>query len=384
MTAQLYLPNISRVGGGCRQQLPVVLMELGVSKPLLVSDPFIQQMGLLDEIDDLLKSAGIVSGRFSDCVPDPTTDSVAACVSAWQQQSYDCVIGVGGGSSMDTAKAAAVLACHGGQMRDYKVPNAVPKGFPIIAVPTTAGTGSEATRATVVTDAETQEKMLCMGVGFLPSAAVVDYELTLKKPYRLTADTGIDTLCHALEAYVSKKANRFTDPTALAAMENVIRYLPTACEQPDNLEAREAMMLAAYQGGIAFSNASVTLIHGMSRPIGAFYHVPHGLSNAMLLPEVTKFSIPGAPQRYAHCARVMGMATDADNIDDANRKLVDGLFQLCESLQVPSPRAYGIDQQEYAGSIETMSAQALASGSPANNPRVPTQQEIAELYRSVW
>lgn len=384
MTAQLYLPNISRIGGGCRQQLPAVLGELGVNKPLLVSDPFIQQMGLLDEIDDLLKSAGIESGRFSDCVPDPTTDSVAACVDAWQLQSYDCVIGVGGGSSMDTAKAAAVLACHGGRMRDYKVPNAVPKGFPIIAVPTTAGTGSEATRATVVTDTASQEKMLCMGVGFLPSAAIVDYELTLKKPYRLTADTGIDTLCHALEAYVSKKANHFTDPIALSAMENVSRFLPTACEQPDNLEAREAMMLAAYQGGIAFSNASVTLIHGMSRPIGAFYHVPHGLSNAMLLPEVTKFSIPGAPQRYAHCARVMGMATDADNDDDANRKLVDGLFQLCESLQVPSPRAYGIDHKEYESSIETMSEQALASGSPANNPRVPNQQEIAELYRSVW
>lgn len=384
MTAQLYLPSISRVGGGCRRQLPQVLLELGVHKPLLVSDPFIQQMGLLDEIDDLLKSAGINSGRFSDCVPDPTTESVTACVNAWQQQNYDCVIGVGGGSSMDTAKAAAVLACHGGRMRDYKVPNAVPKGFPVIAVPTTAGTGSEATRATVVTDTESQEKMLCMGVGFLPSAAVVDYELTLKKPYRLTADTGIDTLCHALEAYVSRKANRFTDPIAMAAMENVCRYLPTACEQADNHEAREAMMLAAYQGGIAFSNASVTLIHGMSRPIGAFYHVPHGLSNAMLLPEVTKFSIPGAPQRYAQCARVMGMASRSDSDTDANQKLVEGLFELCESLQVPSPRSYGIDEQAYNGAIDTMAEQALASGSPANNPRVPDQHEIAELYRAVW
>ena len=384
VSAQLYLPKISRIGAGSLQLLPDVLSELGVKRPLLVSDAFMAQIGLLDEIGCLLQEAGISSGVFSDSVPDPTTVSVAACVKAWQQEPYDCVIGVGGGSSMDTAKAAAVLAYHGGEMRDYKVPNLVPAGFPVIAIPTTAGTGSEATRATVITDTTSNEKMLCMGVGFLPSAALVDFELTMKKPYRLTADTGIDTLCHAMEAYVSRKANAFTDPIALAAMRAVSGNLPTACSEPDNREAREAMMLAAYQGGVAFSNASVTLIHGMSRPIGAFYHVPHGLSNAMLMPIVTEFSISGAETKYAECARVMQMATHSDTDQQACRKLIEGLYALCELLEVPSPRVYGIEQAAYSEATTTMAEQALASGSPANNPRIPSQQEIEQLYQRVW
>lgn len=384
MTAQLYLPKISKIGAASRERLPEALVELGVSKPLLVSDPFMKQVGLVDDIGQLLTQAGIAYGEFTDSVPDPTTDSVGACVRAWQQNAYDCVIGLGGGSSMDTAKAAAVLAFHGGQMRDYKVPNAVPAGYPIIAIPTTAGTGSEATRATVVTDTESNEKMLCMGVGFLPSVALVDFELTMKKPYRLTADTGIDTLCHAMEAYVSRKANAFTDPIALAAMRAVSTYLPTACAEPDNRDAREAMMLAAYQGGVAFSNASVTLIHGMSRPIGAFYHVPHGLSNAMLMPAVTEYSVPGAQSRYAECARAMGMAGETDTDPQACRQLISGLFALNEQLGVPSPKDFGIDHQAYQGSIPTMAQQALASGSPANNPLLPTQQDIEALYQRIW
>jgi alcohol dehydrogenase class IV len=154
-------------------------------------------------------------------------------------------------------------------MRNYKVPYLIDGGVPIIAIPTTAGTGSEATRVAVISDTQTQEKMLCMGLGLMPMAALVDYELTLTMPYRLTADTGLDSLCHALEAYVSRKSNVFTDDVALNAMRSIYQNIRTACNQPDNRDAREAMMLAATQGGIAFANASVTLIHGMSRPIGA-------------------------------------------------------------------------------------------------------------------
>lgn len=384
VTASLYLPKLSRIGGGSRRLLPDVMRELDLKRALLVSDPFMKEIGVVAEIEAIVSDAGLYASSFSDSVPDPTTESVAACVSAWHAGDYDCMIGLGGGSSMDTAKAAAVLVRHGGEMRDYKVPKPVPAGVPVLAVPTTAGTGSEATRATVITDTASQEKMLCMGLGFLPTAAIVDFELTLKKPYRLTADTGIDTLCHAMEAYVSRKANAFTDAIALAAMKAVATHLPTACEQPDNHEAREAMMLAAYQGGVAFSNASVTLIHGMSRPIGAFYHVPHGLSNAMLLPAVTEFSLIGAPDRYADCARVMNFAEISDDIEAAGAKLTAGLYALCQSLDVPSPRVYGIDQADYSARIETMARQALASGSPANNPRVPTQEEIEGLYESIW
>jgi alcohol dehydrogenase class IV len=294
------------------------------------------------------------------------------------------VVALGGGSSLDTAKAVAVLARHGGIMRDYKVPRQVDSGLPIIAIPTTAGTGSEATRVAVITDTETREKMLCMGLGLMPVAALVDYELTLSMPYRLTADTGIDSLCHALEAYVSRKSNPFTDSVALTSMRTIFQHIRTACAEPDNRRAREAMMLAATQGGIAFANASVTLIHGMSRPIGALFHVPHGLSNAMLLPEVTAWSVDHAPARYAQCARYMGIAGDSENDQVACARLVDALRALTADLEVPGPRAYGIVRGDWFASLEVMAGQALDSGSPANNPRIPDAQEIVQLYERIW
>jgi alcohol dehydrogenase class IV len=360
------------------------MADLGVSKPLIITDPFIASNGYLDALFAVLESNSIQYGVFSDCVPDPTVESVNAGLAAWKSGDYDCAVGFGGGSSMDSAKAIAVLAKHGGAMRDYKVPNPVPKGFPIIAVPTTAGTGSEATRATVITDTATNEKMLSMGIGLMPVAALVDFELTLSMPYRLTADTAIDSLCHAMEAYISKKANAFTDSIALTAMAAIAKNVRIACEQPTNVAAREKLMLAATQGGIAFSNSSVTLIHGMSRPIGAFYHVPHGLSNAMLMPAVTEYSLSGAPERYADCARVMGLASNSDSDASAGLKLLDGLYQLNEDLAVPTPKAFGINAADYNANLQTMAEQALASGSPNNNPIVPSVDEIISLYEKVY
>jgi alcohol dehydrogenase class IV len=223
-----------------------------------------------------------------------------------------------------------------------------------------------------------------MGLGLMPVAALVDYELTMTMPLRLTADTGLDSLCHALEAYVSRRANPFTDTIALASMAAIAKHLRTACREPDNRTAREAMMLAATQGGLAFSNSSVTLIHGMSRPIGALFHVPHGMSNAMLLPEITAWSIPGAPERYAHSARAMQLATDEDSDEEANQKLIIGLRQLCTDLEVPTPASFGITHAQWQDSISTMVQQALDSGSPANNPRIPNAEQIATLYQTVW
>ncbi|MFT5577259.1 MAG: alcohol dehydrogenase class IV [Paraglaciecola psychrophila] len=384
MTAAIYLPQIMRIGAGASAKLPEVLTQLSVAKPLLVTDAFMRDSGYVAAVVSNLSAAGVSCGVFADCVPDPTTDSIAAGMASWHSGDYDCVVALGGGSSIDSAKAIAVLALHGGTMRDYKVPNPVPRGVPIIAIPTTAGTGSEATRATIITDGDSQEKMLCMGYGLMPVAAIVDYELTLSMPYRLTADTGIDSLCHAMEAYVSKKANPFTDSVALAAMTAITSNIRQACNEPDNRVVREAMMLAATWGGMAFSNASVTLIHGMSRPIGAFYHVPHGMSNAMLMPAVTEFSLPGAPKRYADCARAMGFASGSDSDTTAGAALVVGLYQLNEDLSVPSPAAFGIDQEHYFASLGTMAEQALASGSPNNNPKIPTALEIEQLYRAVW
>ncbi|GAB3275030.1 iron-containing alcohol dehydrogenase [Parahaliea aestuarii] len=384
MSANITLPRILRIGAGASSELVAVLAELGYRRPLLVTDPFMVAQGFCERLTAPLAAAGIPWGLFGDCVPDPTTDSVDAGLAAWQAGDYDCLIALGGGSSLDTAKAVAVLARHGGRMRDYKVPAAVHSAAPVIAVPTTAGTGSEVTRAAVITDTGSEEKMLCMGLGLVPEAALVDFELTLSMPKRLTADTGLDSLCHALEAWVSRKANPFTDGVALSAMRIISRHIRTACSEPDNRRAREAMMLAATQGGMAFANASVTLIHGMSRPIGAHFHVPHGLSNAMLLPEVTAWSLPGNPARYAEAAKVMGMAGAGDGEDAALDKLVAGLRQLNADLEVPGPAAWGIDAGRWQALLPLMAEQALASGSPGNNPRLPEVADIVDLYQRVW
>ena len=226
--------------------------------------------------------------------------------------------------------------------------------------------------------------MLLAGDTLLPSAALVDYELTLSMPPRLTADTGTDSLTHAIEAFVSRRANPISDAFALAAMRTIWGELPASFHEPGNLKAREAMMVAATQAGLAFSNASVALVHGMSRPLGAHFHIPHGLSNAMLLPAVTAFSVEAAVERYAECARTMGLAQAQDPDHSAADHLIRGLYTRNAELQVPSPKQFGIAEERYTALIPTMAAQALASGSPQNNPRVPTAEEIEKIYQQAF
>ncbi|MEU6236328.1 iron-containing alcohol dehydrogenase [Kitasatospora sp. NPDC047058] len=385
MVASLSLPRIMRVGPGAADELGDVVAGLGLSRPLLVTDAFLVGTGAAERLTATLQKAGLQPRLFSGTVPDPTTDSLAPGLEALHDHRADAVVGFGGGSPMDTAKALALLGVQGGHMRDYKAPrvNSGP-ALPVIAVPTTAGSGSEATQVTVITDSATDEKMLCLGPAFQPLAAVVDVELTMSMPPRLTADTGIDALTHAVEAYVSRKANPFTDSLALAAIATIGRHLRRAYADGSDAPAREAMMLAATQAGIAFSNSSVALVHGMSRPIGAHFHVAHGLSNAMLFPAVTAFSVHAAPGRYADCARALGVATAADSADAAAGKLVDALRSLCHDLEVPTPRAHGIDREAWTRLTPLMAEQALASGSPANNPVVPTAGQIRELYSRIY
>jgi alcohol dehydrogenase class IV len=385
MAALITTPRLIAVGGGALAELPGLMARLGLARPLIVTDPYIARCGILDRVTALLDRAGILWSVFSDTVPDPTTAVIETGVARLREGDFDSLVAIGGGSSIDTAKGMSVLFGNGGAMRDYKVPAEIPEaGPPVIAIPTTAGTGSEVTRFTVVTDTETDEKMLIAGLACCPSAAIVDYELTLSMPLRLTADTGIDSLTHAIEAYVSRRASPFTDGLAKNAMGLIARNIRTACAEPENRAAREAMMLGATTAGMAFSNASVALVHGMSRPIGAFFHVPHGLSNAMLLPEITAFSAPAALERYADCARAMGVAEEGEGSQAAVARLLDELRRLNQDLAVPSPRAYGIERARYDELLPVMAAQALASGSPANNPRVPTSDEIIELYRRVY
>lgn len=386
MVATVVSPRIMRIGGGAVAQVAEVLATLGLARPLVVTDPFMVSSGLARRVLDPLEAAGVAAPVFSDTVPDPTDTVVEAGVAALKQAGrVDCLIGFGGGSPIDTAKAIAILAAGGGKMRDWKVPRAADlAALPVVAIPTTAGTGSEVTRFTVITDTERDEKMLIAGLAALPLAAIVDYELTYSVPARTTADTGIDSLTHALEAYVSKRANPYSDTMARRAMALIARNLRTAHAEPRNATAREAMMLGATLAGLAFSNSSVALVHGMSRPIGAHFHVAHGLSNAMLLPAVTAFSLPAALPRYAEAARAMGIAHDDEGDQAAAARLVEELGALNRDLAVPTPKSYGLDEAKWRALLPTMAEQALASGSPANNPRVPTKEEIIALYEQAW
>ena len=383
--AQIYLPKAMRVGPGTVRELPEALAQLGLCSPAIITDAFLESSGALDTVVQALRSAGMQSRTFAGVVADPTVASVNAAVEFVKEGNHDCLIGFGGGSSIDTTKVVAILAARGGTVVALKAPHQEnERGLPIIAIPTTAGTGSEATRVTIITNGENDEKMLCAGLGYLPTLAIVDYELTLTKPRRLTADTGIDALTHALEAYVSRRANPFSDGMAISAMRQIWPNLRRVCDEPDNHAAREAVMIGSLQAGIAFSNASVALVHGMSRPIGAHFHVAHGLSNAMLLPTVTAWSAPAALERYADCARFMSIARESEGDQAAVGRLVEELRRINHDLSVPTPKSYGIDKSIWNDLLPLMAEQALASGSPDNNPRVPDSVTIQALYREAW
>jgi len=373
-------------GGAAHTELGPLLKSLKVQRPLIVTDPFMDKSGVAQGLVDALKSSGMDSvGVFSDTIPEPTTAEVERGVVVYKEGGYDGIVALGGGSPMDIAKVIGIMATNGGKISDYKVPNPIPQqGPPVVAVPTTAGTGSEVTKAAVISNPETQEKMLLMSRHLVATAAIIDYKLTLTCPYRVTADSGIDALVHAVEAYVSVKATHMSDANALRAIELISKNLRTVCDEPQNEAAREAMMLGSTLAGLAFSNASVCLVHGMSRPIGVHFHVPHGMSNAMLMPAITQFSIPKAERKYADCARVMGLASAEMSDAAACEKLVQELVQLNLDLKVPTPKAFGIEEAKFMEVRQLMAEQALASGSPNNNPRVPTVEEMVHLYGEVY
>jgi alcohol dehydrogenase class IV len=387
MEMGFFAPRHMDIGGGAAARIAALLGRFGLSRPLIVTDPVMVKLGLVRRITDPLEAAGIVCTIFSDTVPEPVDTVVEAGVAVARGGAFDCLIGFGGGSPIDTAKAINILfaAAPGARMRDFKVPVAADTAaLPLIAVPTTAGTGSEATRFTVITDTETDEKMLIAGLGALPLAAVVDFELTMSVPPRTTADTGIDAFTHALEAYVSRRANPVSDAYARSAMRLIGANLRKVWQTPQDRDAREAMMLGATLAGLAFSNASVALVHGMSRPIGAHFHVPHGMSNAMLLPAVTRFSLNAALPRYAESARLAGFARADDADQLAGARLIEALEAINAELEVPTPQGFGVARADWDALLPKMAEQALASGSPGNNPAVPDAAEIMKIYDAIF
>ncbi len=385
-TLRFDAPRAILHGGGCRRQLPRLVRELGGTRVLLVTDPGVAQLGVADEVVGLLVADGLEVAVFDRVQPDPTDMNVADGVKALTAHRADLVLALGGGSPIDVAKVIAIRTANPDPLPDFmglhKIANA---GLPLIAVPTTAGTGSEATKVAVITDTSRQVKMMMASRPLLPSAAVVDFELSLSMPRGLTAAVGVDTLTHGIESYVSRHANALTDPIALQCVSLCARHLPAAWRTPDDRTAREGMMLAATLGGLAFSNSSVALVHGMSRPLGAVFHLPHGLSNAVLLPTVTRFSIESAPERYATIARTIGCIGPTAPPSAATAALIGWLETLNASLELPRlSGCRGMDRLQFDAQVAKMAEDALASGSPGNNPRVPDVTAIVSLYREVW
>lgn len=356
------------------------------TKALVISDPIMESLGYVSNIRNDLSKVGVESAIYLGVKTEPTDIYVEEALNLLKSENCDVIISLGGGSCIDTAKAVAVLAKNGGYIGDYMGGKTLASQNPVphIAIPTTAGTGSEVTDATIITNTKNNVKMMIKQPVFMPDVAIVDPMLTISSPKSVTAATGVDALSHAIEAYISRRAHPMTDKLALSAMELIVGNLLAAYEDGNNLVAREAMSLGSLQAGMAFSNASVCLVHGMSRPIGALFHVPHGFSNAMLLPAVLEFSKAECIGRLADLGRYYDPQAEIVSNEEAAEIAVSSVKKLCLDLNIPNLKGWGIDQQQFESVISKMAEDALASGSPQNNPRIPSKEEIMELYLSCY
>jgi len=376
------IPPVLITGSGSSEKVGEESKKLGVKKALIVTDQVMVKLGVLEGVKKALEQAKTQFTIYDAVATEPTVDYVKEGLKSFKDNGCDFLIAVGGGSPIDTAKAIAIMLTNPGSVEDYKGLGKVTKeGAPLIAIPTTAGTGSEVTQFTIITDTKTSVKMLIGSPLVMPKVAIVDPLLTLSSPRSLTAAVGIDSLTHAIEAYVSVKAQPMSDIFCLSAIELISGNLRQAWANGNNIEAREKTMLGALQAGIAFSNASVALVHGMSRPIGAYFHVPHGASNAALLGVVTEFSIIGNPTRYAHIAKAMGENVAGLTDLEAAQLAARAVKTLIKDVQIPFLRGLGVEKGKLEQLAPKMAEDAIASGSPGNNPRQATKEEIVELYK---
>jgi alcohol dehydrogenase class IV len=383
-TYQFKTPSVIVNGPGAAKEVGSFAKGLG-KKALIVTDVALEKIGLLNDIKNSLEMAGISFAIYDKVVTEPTMDFAEEGLKIFKEVQAEFLIAVGGGSPIDAAKGIAALATNPGKMSDFAGANKIPRpGAPLIAIPTTAGTGSEVSQFTIITDTSRDVKMLIASLNIMPRVALVDPLMTLTMPQKITAATGLDALTHAIEAFVSVKAQPITDTLALQAIRFIAGNIRQAWSNGDNIEARTNMMIGALQAGMAFSNSSVALVHGMARPIGAYFHVPHGVSNAALLPTVIEFSIPGNPKRYAEIAEAMGEITEGLSVLDAAYLAADAVEGLNVDLKVPTLRELGVEEKKFNSIVEQMAVDAIASGSPGNNPRKATQGEIVELYRRAF
>lgn len=377
------IPNHTVVGTNVLGEAAPLLKKMG-NKAFIVTGRHVAVSDMMKQLTALLDENGIGCVIFDGITGEPTDTMIENGVEMLKSSGCDFIIGIGGGSPLDSAKAIAAMAVNEGSIADYNGKEITGEILPLAAIPTTAGTGSEATKFTVITDSEKGIKMLLKGDVLVPKLAIVDSSFTVGAPKSVASATGLDALTHAVEAYTSRKAFSMTDTLAVSAVKRIMKYLPIAYREPDNSLAREQMSIAALEAGICINNSSVTIVHGMSRPIGALFHVPHGMSNAMLLKECLSFAVSGAYEKFANLGRETGVASDSDSDETAAEKFIDSLQNICDVCEIPTLEQYGIDRDEYYSKISKMATDAVASGSPANTVKEVTVDDCIEIYKKLY
>jgi alcohol dehydrogenase class IV len=385
-TCEFSIPPVVLHGPGALERLGNALEKrlLPGGKALIVTGGTAEREGYDEGVRAILSLCGISSEVFSEVRMEPDDEVVAKGVDLFRASHCDLIIAVGGGSPIDAAKAIGLLVTNGGKLADYMGIEKVNKPCPpLIAIATTAGTGSEVTRFSIIKSSEKKTKMLISSKFLIPAMAVADPRLTHSMSPEVTAATGLDAFCHAVEAFVSKKANPVTDALAIDAIRLISENIRDAFKDGSNKLAREKMMSGALEAGMAFGNSSVALIHGMSRPLGALFHIPHGISNAVLLPVWAQFTHLAEPRKFARIAEAMGKNISRQSESAAAEVAVDLIRLLCNDLGIPSLRDL-VQRSSFERSVQKMSSDAIASGSPANNPRSVTEEEIQFLYRKAY
>ena len=373
------IPTRLIFGPGSSRQAGEQLRRLGGTKALVVTDPGVEAAGILGGIFEALAAAGLSHALYAKVEPNPSIRCVEEAAAKFTEEGCDCLLGIGGGSSMDTAKAAGVLVANpGADLRQMegtgKVPGPIP---PMIAVPTTCGTGSEVTVATVITDTERHYKIPILSPFLSPKVALIDGSLLTRLPGPVVAATGMDALCHAIESYTNLNTNPISDALDLKAISIISEWIRPAVANA-NLEAMSHMVLAATMAGMGFSNTRLTIVHSMSQPVGGHYGVPHGVANAILLPLVMEYNLIGNPHRFADIARAMGEDTTGLTTMEAARLSVQAVRELSRDIGIPeSFKAFGVQEE----SIPALVEDSMKSGNVPVNPVRVTREAMAEILR---
>lgn len=379
----LLTPNYICMGQGALEHSKNHMKKLG-RKALIVTDGSMVKLNNVKRLTDVLDEIEVAYEVYSEVNCEPTNGMVEAGLDLYRTAGCDFLVGLGGGSPLDTMKAIGAVLGNGGDICSYVGKPLTRPMPPTVSIPTTAGTGTEASKASVITNTKTNVKMLLNDPLLMSDMAIVDPEFTVTAPPSVTAATGIDALTHAIEAYISKKAFLMTDTYAVSAIKRIFSNLYEVYVNGQNIHARNQMAVASLEAGISFTNSSVTLVHGMSRPIGALFHVPHGLSNAMLLCKCLEFVLPNIVDRLSNLSKEIGVYQVGMNELEAANAFVEETKKLCSQLNIQTLAEYGVNKKEFFASIDKMATDALASGSPGNSRVPPTKEDIIKIYESLW